>query len=134
MGGNEPFKICNKCGYEWNTVESFVLDANLRVEGYQAMFGEPEDGLYILTHECPSCMTSLSVKVESLSSLYKGKRDPDLKFLSPECEGHCFKQYDLSACNVECSMRWAREVLQYLRNHKLPDKIATVEKLSEKVQ
>lgn len=122
MDRAKPFKVCDMCGYEWMSIEQFVLDANLRVNGYQAMLTAAEGGLYILTHECPSCLSSLSVTVESLASLYTGERHPDLKFMSPECEGHCFKQDDLSACNVQCSMRWAREVLQYLREHKLPDK------------
>lgn len=122
MGGLAPFKVCNMCGFEWKTVEEFVLDTNLRVNGYQAKLSEADEGLYILTHECPSCLTSLSVTVGSLSSLYSGERHPELMFMSPECEGHCFKEDDLEACVVACSMRWAREVLQYLKNHKLPDR------------
>ncbi len=126
MSGLAPFKVCDKCGFEWNTIEEFVLDTNLRVNGYQAMLSNADEGLYILTHECPACLTSLSVTVGSLASLYQGVRFTELKFLSPECEGHCFKTDDLSVCKVECSMRWAREVLQYLKEHRLPEKVRTL--------
>ena len=120
MGGLAPFKVCDKCGFEWKTIEEFVLDTNLRVNGYQAKLSDADEGLCILTHECPSCLTSLSVTIGSLSELYHGKRYPELMFMSSECEGHCFKDDDLEVCNVACSMRWARDVMQCLKEHKLP--------------
>ncbi len=117
-----PFKVCTKCGHEWHTKEQFVLDTSLRVYGYNAMFERPEDGVIILIHETPDCEFSFSIRVGELADLHVGKRYRELRFLNPECEGKCFKVSNLTPCTADCSLRWARDVLQYLREHKLPDK------------
>ena len=50
--------------------------------------------------------------VETFFSLYKGTMFKDLKFKSPECEGHCTRVEDLSRCPVECKNAVAREIMQ----------------------
>jgi len=120
LNGQAPFKVCQKCRFSWQTVEQFVLESNLLVNGYKASFENPEQGVFMLTHICPQCRTTLSIPAGQFSSLYKGPEYTVLNFLNPECEGHCFREEDLRPCSVECSMRWVRDVLQYLRKHELP--------------
>lgn len=116
-----PFKVCTKCGHKWQTKEQFVLDPHVHVFGYNAMFEQPEEGVFLLTHDSEDCMHSFSIKVGELSSMYRGKRYRDLKFLGDDCESRCFKVNDLGPCRAECCMRWPRDILQCLREHKLPD-------------
>jgi hypothetical protein len=50
--------------------------------------------------------------VETFFSMYKGPMFKDIKFKSPECEGHCTRVEDLSRCPVECKNAVAREIMQ----------------------
>lgn len=113
------FKLCSGCGYEWLTMEEFILDQRLTVTGYQAVFGEVEYGVYMLTHARPECMSSISVSVGMFSRL-RPHQQYEAGFLDPKCESRCFSQQDLAPCKVDCSMKWARDVLQCLKDHKLP--------------
>ncbi len=117
---NVPFfKVCNGCGKEWLTVEEFILDPSLLVTKYQAVFGEVEYGLYVLRHDKPDCQSSLSVHVGMFKGLIPSHHH-ESGYMDPSCENRCFSQRDLGPCNVACSMKWARDVLQYLKEHRLP--------------
>ena len=113
------FRVCSGCGTEWPTMAQFILDTNLRLTGYQAVFGEVEYGLFIITHEQPDCMTSNSLTVGLFRDLFP-KHQGEMGFIDPKCEDRCYSQVDLMPCNVACSMKWARDVLQCLKEHKLP--------------
>lgn len=117
---SRPFKVCGKCGFVWETVEQFVLDKQVRVTSYRAVLSKAEDGVYVFTHETSGCWFDFVMTVESFASIYDGPRGLELKFMNPECDGHCFLEKDLEPCKVDCSMRWPREILQYLREHRLP--------------
>jgi hypothetical protein len=130
----EPFKTCPMCGYVWPSIESFVLDVALRVEGYQADFEVVEDGLFMLTHVCPGCHSTLAVRVEPFGSLTSTPRDYPLKLLTNECEGHCLSKDDFAPCASQCKMRWVRDVLTILHEHKLPFHIEVTDHPQERIE
>ncbi len=109
-----PFKICTKCAYTWRDIGDFLKDPAICLVGFQANLYENEPGLYLFNHilEENQCDTTLTVDVETFFSLYKGTMFKDLKFKSPECEGHCTRVEDLSRCPVECKNAVAREIMQ----------------------
>ena len=109
-----PFKICTKCAYTWRVLDDFLKDPTICLVGFQANLTENEPGLYLFNHilEENRCDTTLAVDVETFWSLYKGTMFTDLKFKSPQCEGHCTRVEDLSRCRVECKNAVAREIMQ----------------------
>ncbi|MBI5058605.1 hypothetical protein HZB60_02350 [candidate division KSB1 bacterium] len=115
-----PFKICPMCGYQWVTVEQLVTDGTLRVNGYQAAFGRAEDGLIFLTHECPGCNTTLAVGAASFAHWNLGPRCDHLSAFEENCPRYCTDRENLEPCPADCSMRWVRDVLQYLERHEIP--------------
>lgn len=115
------FKTCPMCNYQWHSIEEFVIDLELRLEGYMADFGRPEDGLIVLTHTCPSCRSTMSITAGSFANWRSDPIITDLLFMSDECPGHCLNPNNTEACTVRCSMRWVRDVLQYLKAHKIPE-------------
>jgi hypothetical protein len=109
-----PFKICTKCEFTWRDIDDFLKDPAICLVGFQANIEETEPGLYLFNHipvENP-CGTTFSMDVETFFSLYKGTMFKDLKFKSPECEGHCTRVEDLSRCPAECKNAVAREIMQ----------------------
>ncbi len=109
-----PFKICTKCAYTWRVIDDFLKDPFICLVGFQASFDETESGLYLFNHipEENHCATTLAVEVETFLSLYRGTMFTDIKFKSPQCEGHCTRVEDLSQCRVECKNAVAREIMQ----------------------
>jgi hypothetical protein len=109
-----PFKICTKCAYTWRDIDDFLKDPAICLVGFQAKLDDDEPGLYLFNHilEENQCGTTLSVDVEMFLSLYKGPLFMDIKFKSPQCEGHCTRVEDLSRCRVECKNAVAREIMQ----------------------
>lgn len=117
---NEPYKTCRVCHATWPTLPDLVHDANLRVNGYQASFGTPEEGLILLTHEVPGCGTTLAVTAGSLQHLYFGPGYTETLAGSEYCEMWCLDENSVDDCEAPCAMAWIRHVLQYLRRHELP--------------
>jgi hypothetical protein len=109
-----PFKICTKCAYTWIDIDDFLKDPTICLIGFQARSKDNEPGLYLFNHILAGkqCGTTLSVDVETFLSLYNGPMFKDIKFKSPECEGHCTRAEDLSRCRVECKNAVAREIMQ----------------------
>ena len=128
MCNTKPFKICSMCGYEWPTLEQFVKDSNLQVNGYQASVESVVDGLFMLTHDCPNCYSTLAVKVVDFEHWDTGARPARLNLLNEDCPRHCLDQNNLEPCHAECCMRWVRDVLQYLKAHKVPDGARAVQR------
>jgi hypothetical protein len=119
MAGSD-FKVCSKCGRAWHTQEDFVCDADLEVNGYQAAFGDPDEGLILVTDQRDSCGTTLGVEAGTLRPLYRGPDYRELCTGTDLCEGLCVDEHRLEECSAPCAMAWVRVVLQYLRQHKLP--------------
>jgi len=120
INNEEHYKACTLCGYEWQTLQSFVQDCNLTVNGYQACFEKAEEGLFLLTHVCPQCHSTLAVRASDFTHWDTGSRPGLLNMGKETCPGRCLNNDDLEPCTAECSMRWVRDVLQYLKAHHVP--------------
>ncbi len=129
MESADTFKICAMCGYQWKSLEEFATDVQLRLEGYMADFAQPENGLIVLTHVCHSCHSTLSLATGNFEHWRTGPIVTDLRMMSNECPGHCLDSANLEVCTVDCSMRWVREVLQYLKAHKIPEHLLAKERV-----
>ena len=117
---HEHFKHCTMCGTSWRDLAEFVTDFQLRVEGYQACFPQPDLGLVMLTHRADGCGTTLAVAAAELRPLYDGPEFTEHRVGQEDCEKHCLQVKDIEECDVECDMAWIRTVMQYLRRHELP--------------
>jgi len=116
----EPFKTCSKCEHVWACLADVVVDGTLEVNGYQASFDAPEEGLVLVTHAAEDCQTTLAVVAIELRPLYDGPEYTERKTLTDECSRQCLYEGKLEVCEAECDMAWIRRVLQYLRRHELP--------------
>jgi hypothetical protein len=114
-------KSCNLCQTQWHSWEAFVEDRSLQVNGYQASFTTPEDGVILLTHNVEHCGSTMAVRAGDLKSLYRGPHYTIQNHGSTACPGHCTDPTRLEACNQECEMHWVREILQFLRQHRIPE-------------
>lgn len=107
------------CQKVWNSIEEFIQDNSLFVNGYQATFDAPDDGLYLFTHMKPDCGTTLAVKVATFKPLYHGPVRETLNRGKETCPGYCNTLTEINTCNQDCSMRWMRDMLQILKAHDL---------------
>jgi len=81
------FKICNSCGYQWETREQFLSDLNVEVVGYQTFFSNLTMGLFLFNH---SCSTTLAIEATSFMDLYKGTFHQERKPVKGRnCPGRC---------------------------------------------
>jgi hypothetical protein len=114
-----PFKTCNMCQKTWLDAESFITDPSLKINGYQAYFDIPEDGLILFTHKAKGCGSTLAVPAGVFKPLHRGQKYLHRKNGTDVCAQHCNRVDDLDDCHAECEMRWVRDVLHILRNHRL---------------
>jgi hypothetical protein len=104
------FKKCTNCGYIWENREDFLADPDIEIIGYQALFKEIKDGLFLFNHMCE---TTLATNVIDFNDLYKGPVfDMSLA--------------DLDACGAECKYAYVRDIIQIIKNwpkikHKSPE-------------
>ncbi|MBM3499555.1 MAG: hypothetical protein FJX74_12920 [Armatimonadetes bacterium] len=120
----EPFKCCTLCGSRWSGLERFVLDTELKVEGYQANFVDPDYGLFLVTHDIDGCGTTLAVWANDFRHLYTGPVYAERHTGQEHCTGRCLERNLVEACDAPCDMAWVRHVLQWLRRHELPPHLA----------
>jgi hypothetical protein len=114
-----PFKICNMCLTAWPDVQSFMKDRSLVVNGYQAFFSNPDDGLILFTHKVPGCGSTLALKASVFKGLYRGPQYQEHLEGTHDCGGHCLHFRDLEVCTARCDMRWVRDILQQLRHARI---------------
>ncbi len=120
---SEVFKTCSLCETEWGDLVTFVRDEELTLKGYQPKFGSPENGLFLLTHSCEGCGSTLAIKAGMLKELHGGPFYDDLNVGKDGCERHCINQNSFEPCDQECSMRWVRDILQILKSNGAPVEI-----------
>ncbi len=63
----EVFKQCTMCGKKWSTLDDFLGDEEIRLNGYQwnkkkLHSGEALAGLLIFTHAKSECYTTLGIQ------------------------------------------------------------------------
>jgi len=125
---DKNFKICPKCGHNWETIVDFVLDLDVEVNGYQANFVNPEAGFIMVTHNRKECQTSITISAEVLRRFYYGPTIKDLYIDHETCMMFCLNNNLLEYCDAKCSMSWIRSVLNYLKDHKLPEQLGSVKR------
>jgi hypothetical protein len=110
------FKICPSCGHAWATIDDFLSDPELKMNGYQVHFDNLEGGLFFFTHLHENCHTTLAIQVTDFLSLNDhpllAKRDEQLCTNS----NFCVHQNDLQPKPVKCECSWVREILQTIKN------------------
>ncbi len=67
MAGKQMFKECSGCGKVWRTLDSFLKDKSLRLNGYQWNTLQEKSGLLVYTHTRDYCGSTISVKAQSFS-------------------------------------------------------------------
>jgi len=109
----DVYKICPKCGYEWQTQLDLLSDPTLYILGFQAAFTENDEGLILFNHilENGQCNTTFSLKVSDFKNLYDGPSYDDIKYEKDECSGFCKKIENISRCNAKCKNANARDII-----------------------
>ncbi|MDA8086014.1 MAG: hypothetical protein M0Z75_04880 [Nitrospiraceae bacterium] len=110
----EPFKTCPCCNRVWPKRESFLADKELVLNGYQADFEDPGEGLFIFTHTDKGCGTSLAVKTKSFKDLYTGPVYARRGLGTEDCPGYCLGEFTMDRCDARCEYAYIRELLQII--------------------
>ncbi len=108
------FKKCNCCKKVWETLESFLADSQLKLNGYQADFESLSRGILLFTHITKDCHTTISISIERFSPLADDSID-DLPFTPglEKCPGHCLTPENLENCiNENCHGVVVRRLIQ----------------------
>ena len=106
---NKIFKKCSGCGFIWDDRSLFLSDPDVSVAGYQVHFENLELGLFLFNH---TCGTTISLKAESFSDLYKGPVFKERKQGTSQCPGFCLHKDEIRPCPVKCECTYVREVLR----------------------
>jgi hypothetical protein len=114
---DQTFKTCTICSQRWDNMLDLIRDENLFINGYQASFNDAHEGLFMFTHTVNGCGTTFAIPAGKLTQLYNGPEHTIHMAYTEQCAGHCQHEEDLSPCPNDCSMRWARDILQILINH-----------------
>ena len=77
------FKKCALCGFEWDLLDEFLQDENIKIIGYQVNFHEPKLGFFLFNH---TCNTTIAIDARNFTDLYEGP-------------GYCLHQKELQSCN-----------------------------------
>ena len=115
MQDESTFKVCPGCGRIWPTRASFLADANLELNGYQADFGLLEDGLFCITHTLPHCLSTLAITAREFTDLCTAPRFEERRSNTDECPRLCFDPKELSRCPAHCECAFVRELLNIVR-------------------
>lgn len=111
------FKICTSCKYEWKTLESFIGDHRLMLNGYQVNFGDPLNGFFLFTHQIPSCQSTISIPVNKFIPI--ARQQLVVQHFIPglgACPKLCLEEKNLSTCpNKECPGSRIRELLNVIK-------------------
>jgi hypothetical protein len=113
------FKICNKCGFQWETWEAFLSDKSLNAIGYQVFFEDLKTGMFLFNH---SCNTTIAMEAELFLDLYDGPFYTERKNnASRKCPGRCMNENIMNPCSNECRCAFVRELMRII-NHRKEDK------------
>lgn len=110
------FKACPMCAKRWESRDIFLDDRELFFNGYQANFGNIEEGLFYFTHETAECGSTMVIKALAFLPLYSGKRYTGVRQLSKECPRYCLDRNQLQRCQVHCEYAFVREVSQIIKD------------------
>jgi hypothetical protein len=111
------FKTCPKCKKKWNSRREFLADIMLHLNGYQAAFDKLESGLFLFTHLCDECKSTMSIRVSNFDDLYSGVRYSENKALTDDCPRYCIDEHNLERCVTKCECAFVREIIQHVKDH-----------------
>ena len=112
------FKICKTCKTEWDCRNSFLMDSNIELVGYQVEFEELTLGLLLFNH---TCGTTLSIYAKEFTDLYNGPVFEYRAVGGVDCPGYCLRPDSIEPCPVQCECAYIREVLQLIAVYKKDD-------------
>lgn len=125
MNRESHYKTCSLCGTVWHSVEAFIQDEALELNGFQASFLSPDRGLFLFTHHREDCGTTLSIHAGTLKEYAPNLDLAAHSMGGPACNRSCFEESDLSSCSVNCYMRWVRDLIPLLKNKTLVTRVAS---------
>jgi len=112
------FQSCGACKHTWPTLESFVLDPDVRLLGLQAVITNPDFNVMVFEHICGSSVSILTPRLRHLLPEPE-PGDPNVRLMgTEECRGHCRLLEDLEACDAPCSNARDRELILLIRRMK----------------
>ena len=110
------FKICNVCDVKWNVYQDFLGDKNITLIGYQNLFEDPDEGLFLFNH---SCETTLAITALEFANFYNHiSQYAENKNNTIECKGLCLDVNNLEECDTNCKYAHIRKGMQFIKNYK----------------
>ncbi|MBU0713200.1 hypothetical protein KJ762_12505 [bacterium] len=116
MDHKSIFKKCPNCGFEWQVRDSFLIDPNNLLKGYQVNFNSLKQGLFLFDHLL--CKTTMAIKAGEFRDLYNGPVFTKRRTGTEKCPGYCSRPQELSKCPNECDCAWARDVADIISHWK----------------
>lgn len=112
----KPFKTCPNCQAAWKTMDEFLSDTTLVMEGYQVHFEDLKGGLFLFTHRIENCYTTMAVPVKEFIPLSNRSMLELRRTRIPTgCSDLCMRQGALDPCPLSCECSWVREIMQKIR-------------------
>lgn len=108
------FKTCPSCFHSWETLEIFLSDPTLELNGYKPDFKDLEYGMFFFTHKVEPCFSTMTLMVDDFRSLYNGPVYKENKALSEECPRFCVNEKQLARCDALCECAYVREIMQII--------------------
>jgi len=113
MNTTKPaFKRCGPCGFQWDTLNTFLGDPNIEIIGYQAYFEELKLGILLFNH---SCKGTLAIQVDEFKHLYDGPLFEERMLGEEDCPGYCLYEDELRTCPARCECAYVREIIQRIK-------------------
>ena len=114
MKSEQTFKTCPACSKKWQTMEEFVSDPSLELNGYKADFKDLEYGMFFFTHKIEPCHSTMTIMIEDFRKLYSGPIYKENKTLSEECPRYCMNEKNLTRCDAFCECAFVREIMEII--------------------
>jgi hypothetical protein len=106
------------CSTQWNTLDQFLDDKSLELNGYQADFEKPEWSLFYFTHHIEGCYSTMVIEAKQFLGLYSGKKYTERRTGMEDCPGYCLDKEQLNRCDALCECAYNREVMQIIKERK----------------
>ena len=116
----QMFKQCPACRTTWDDYTDFLADPCLQLIGYQVLFENLSNGLFLFNH---SCGTTLSINVEALQHLYDGPVYGQRETGKEKCPGLCFIKNETGPCAAQCDCASVRSIMQTIKTWQKEDGI-----------
>ena len=116
MSEQEDFKVCTNCHKAWQTMEEFLSDSELRLEGYQVNFGDLNAGLFLFTHRSEDCGSTIAIPAGRFTQMHDGEIFEENMFGKAGCDKSCLHTGVVDSCKAKCECAYVRDVLEKVRD------------------